>query len=100
MRSRFSHFPFSLAVAILLPFVTSVIQWEIWDFIQPLFFLLFYPTAFFAPLIGGLWAGIGATAISAVLAWYIFVPPMFSFSIEHPSTLISMPAYPVDADTH
>lgn len=79
-----------LVLALLLPFIAAGVQWELWDYFQPLIWFLFYPTVFFSPLIGGLWGGIGATAISAVLVWYIFIPPQLSFVIEDSKTILSL----------
>ena len=45
--------------------------------------------SFFAPLIGGLWGGIGATLIAVLLVWYIFLPPQFSMSVTETRAPIS-----------
>ena len=67
-----------IAMAWLLPFAVCLLQWTFWRHISPFSWFLFYPVAFFAPFIGGLRGGIGATLISALLVWYFFLPPQFS----------------------
>ncbi len=87
--------PVRIGFALALPFVTAAVQWELWDYIKPLVWFLFYPTVFFAPLIGGVWCGIWATTASAVLVWYLFMPPQFSFAIDKPSAAVSIVAFTI-----
>ena len=79
-----------LVVALLLPFLVAGLQWWFWDTLKPLVWFLFYPTAYVAALIGGLWGGIGATLISTLLAWYFFIPTPFSFHLENPYSRVSI----------
>jgi len=77
-------------IAILLPFIAFSVQLALWDYIRPYVWFLFFPTIFFAPLIGGLWSGIAATVISALLVWYTFIPPQFSFAIRDAASLLTL----------
>ncbi|MBK8046623.1 MAG: DUF4118 domain-containing protein [Anaerolineales bacterium] len=79
-----------LILAWLLPFPVCVVQWILWDKLQPVVWFFFFLVVSVAPLIGGLWGGIGATLISALLAWYFFVPPQLSFGYENPGSIISL----------
>ena len=71
-------------LALLLPFAVGLVQWILWDpWIQPFSWLLFYPAVFCCAWLGGLAAGIGGTLISALLAWYFFIDPAFSFDLHN-----------------
>ena len=79
-----------IAVAWLLPFAVCVLQWLLWPQIGPSRWFLFYPVVFFAPLIGGLAGGIGATLISTLLVWYFFLPPQFSWQLAEPGSPVAI----------
>ena len=44
-------------------------------------FITFFPAIVIAALIGGLWPGIVATVLCTLAAWYLFIPPYFSWSL-------------------
>jgi len=71
-----------LGLAILLPFVACAAQWLLWDVLKPYVWFLFFPAAFFSAWIGGLSGGLAATTISALLVWYVFIPPASSFALK------------------
>jgi K+-sensing histidine kinase KdpD len=50
---------------------------------QGLPFILFYPTVVLSAWFGGLLPGILATVLSGLLAWYVFIPPHYSFAVLH-----------------
>lgn len=77
------------AIALLLPFVITGIQWLLWDAIRPFSWFLYFPTVFFSAWIGSLRTGIIATICSALLARFFFMPPIFSLQIETPMQLIN-----------
>ncbi|MDO8349659.1 MAG: DUF4118 domain-containing protein [Gallionella sp.] len=79
-----------LLPALLLPFVACALQWLLRDFLSPYAWFLFFPAAFFSAWLGGLIGGLAATVISALLAWYLFIPPAFSFSLENPASAFSI----------
>ena len=79
-----------VALAWFLPFAICLLQWLLWAQIGPSRWFLFYPVAFFAPLIGGLAGGVGATLISALLVWYFFLPPELSWQLVEPGSLIAV----------
>ncbi|OGS67621.1 MAG: hypothetical protein A2522_07430 [Gallionellales bacterium RIFOXYD12_FULL_53_10] len=66
------------------------VQWEFWFIFQPLVWFLFYPAVFFSALIGGFIPGIIATVFSALIVWWFFIPPQFSFSLNSPMEFVSI----------
>ncbi|MBI3095883.1 MAG: response regulator [Rhodocyclales bacterium] len=75
-----------LALSVLLPFLACAVQWLLWDALKPYVWFLFFPAAFFSAWIGGLAGGLAATCISALLAWFVFIPPAFSFALDEPAS--------------
>ena len=53
----------------------------LWPTVSPLAWFIFSPAVFFSSWIGGLRAGLLATAISTVLVWYFFLPPERSWAL-------------------
>ena len=54
----------------------------------------YFPAILIAALISGLGGGVFALALSALTAWYVFVPPRMSFAgwdVEHSVSLGSRP---------
>ena len=47
-------------------------------------FITYYPAIVMATLIGGFWPGVVATLLSALSAWYLFIPPTFSLNLTEP----------------
>ena len=58
-------------------------------------FLLFYPAVFAAALFFGLWPGLLATGLSAVLASIWISPPSGQFRTEKPSSVIALALFSV-----
>lgn len=80
-----------LALALLLPFLAAGVQSTLWDpWIKPYVWFLFFPVAFFSAWLGGLKGGIGGTVISALLVWFVFIPPQLSFELQSPSAGFSI----------
>jgi PAS domain S-box-containing protein len=46
---------------------------------EGVYFILFYPAVVLCAWFGGLWPGLLATALGALIAWYLFIPPAYSF---------------------
>ncbi len=64
----------SFALAVL-------VRWLVGHFAGVQVFTTFYPAIIIAALIGGLWPGILATAVSVVAAWYLVIPQFFTWTI-------------------
>jgi K+-sensing histidine kinase KdpD len=45
-------------------------------------FITYYPAIVIAALVCGFWPGMLTALLSAVLAWYLFVPTVFSFGLD------------------
>ncbi|WP_051293136.1 sensor histidine kinase [Citrifermentans bremense] len=77
-------------LAALFPLAALALQWLLWEKLRPYVWLFFYPAVFLSSWAGGRVAGLLATAFSATVVWYFFIPPEQSFSLEHPSTAIAL----------
>jgi len=53
-------------------------------------FIFFYPVVMFVALLAGLWPGLLATLVSALLADYWIIPPTWSFGIANTSDVIAL----------
>jgi PAS domain S-box-containing protein len=63
------------ALALSLPFVALAVQLVLWRYLDPFAWLMFYAAVIASSWIGGLRAGLAATAISLAMVWWFFVPP-------------------------
>ncbi|HTR80945.1 MAG TPA: PAS domain-containing protein [Bacteroidota bacterium] len=81
---------FRLAVSLSIPLIAAAIQWTFWSTFQPHTWILFYPAVFFASWIGGLTAGLAATLLSAMLANWFFVLPLYSFRVHDIESVYSI----------
>ncbi len=79
-----------LFMALLLPFVAFSVQWAFWDVIKPYAWFLFFPTVFFSSWIGGLYGGLISAVISTTIVKWFFIPPVYSFRLEKPMSIISI----------
>ncbi|MBI5688941.1 MAG: PAS domain-containing protein [Verrucomicrobia bacterium] len=82
-----------LAAAVVVPFLACAVQGIFWEYFQPYVWFLFFPTAYFCAYFGGLRGGLISTVISALLVWYVFIPPQFSFELPRTSSLFSIVVY-------
>ena len=73
-----------LSFAVLIALGTFVLQWAIWDYIDPFAWLLYYPAVIIAALLVGFAGGIVTSLLSCFLTYYAFIPPRFSFALETP----------------
>src|ERR1044071_8201884 len=51
-------------------------------------FITYFPAVVFSAWLGGLGPGIVSLAVGAVLADYLFLPPIFSFAIQDPADVM------------
>jgi PAS domain S-box-containing protein len=85
-----------LVLSLLLPFLAAGVQWLLWDgWIKPYVWFLFFPAAFFSAWLGGLRGGFGGTVIGALLVWFVFIPPQFSFRLDYPASTASIALFVV-----
>src|SRR5262245_3859716 len=66
--------------AILL---ATLIRWAMGGFVHDRIpFTTYYPAIMIATLLGGFWLGMLASLLSAIIAWWMFMPPIFEFSLN------------------
>jgi PAS domain S-box-containing protein len=82
-----------LALSMALPLAACGLQWLLWEHIKPYVWVLFFPTAFFCAWLGGLRGGLIGTTLSAVLAWYFFIPSTPSLFAGSPASVISIAVF-------
>ena len=59
----------------LAPLIAWGLQTLLWVHVKPLVWVFFYPAVFFSSLMGGLWCGLAATAVSTTVGWWFFIRP-------------------------
>ncbi len=82
-------------IAICIPFIALLVQWQLWAFISPFVWFLFYPAVFFSARVGGLKAGIISTVLSSLMVWFFFIPQELSFRLEDPKALFSVVVFAI-----
>jgi len=58
-------------------------------------YVTFYPVVFLAAILGDIWAGILATALSALLADYFLLPPVGSFAVHSTSDIVGLAIFSI-----
>ena len=83
--------PAALSIALLCVAAATVLRLAI-DLIAPdaVPYATYFPAILIAALIGGGVAGTLAALVSALAAWYMFVPPRFSFAHLRPDDVVSL----------
>lgn len=76
--------------AVLFPLAALGMQWLCWSWLQPFVWFLFYPAVFFSAWRGGLRGGLWATAFSALIVWYFFIPTQRSFIFQDSRAFLSV----------
>ena len=74
----------------MLPVISGFVQWRFITTFHDFPFVIFYPTVIVAALVGGLWGGLLATAVAALLADYLFLDPHMGFSITSPASVVAL----------
>lgn len=81
----------AILAGLLPPLVAFVVQSLLWStVISPFAWFLFYPTVFISSWLGGARSGVIATLLSAVIAWFFFIPPQNVFFKEHPGAIFAV----------
>ncbi|MBL8484395.1 MAG: PAS domain S-box protein, partial [Rhodocyclaceae bacterium] len=73
---------FQVAVGLVLPSAATLLQFLMWDYMQPLVWLLYFPAVFFSALVARLPGGITATCAGTLVGWYLFLPQRYSFALD------------------
>jgi PAS domain S-box-containing protein len=79
-----------LLLALVPPLIAFILQLIFWSYLRPYAWVLLYPAVFFSSWIGGRYGGLLATVVSVGLAWFFFIPPQYSFTLEDPSSGFSI----------
>ena len=70
--------------------IATLIRWAIGGLVEDRIpFTTYYPAIVVATLLGGFWRGALASTLSAAVAWWLFMPPAFGFSLDQ-AQLISL----------
>jgi len=71
-------------IAIGLVALATLTRWAMGDYIGgQVPFITFFPAIIIGALLGGIWPGVCATVLSVLAAWYLFLPPAYSFELEY-----------------
>jgi PAS domain S-box-containing protein len=81
--SRIARYAFAVVVIIIAALLREIL-WPVLGAGVP--FILFYPAVALAAWFGGFWPGVLSTVLGGLTAWYIFMPPSFSWMVLDPSS--------------
>jgi PAS domain S-box-containing protein len=70
--------------------IATLLRWAIGGLVDDRIpFTTYYPAIVVATLLGGFWRGALASILSAVVAWWLFMPPTFGFALDQ-AQLVSL----------
>jgi two-component system sensor histidine kinase/response regulator len=72
----------TLLAPFVLPVLALLLQWPLWEYVQPFVWFFFWPAVFLSAWWAGFWGAFWAALWSSVLVVYCFVPPRWSFVVE------------------
>jgi two-component sensor histidine kinase len=82
------------AFAVFLVIIASLVRWGIGFIAEEGFvFAVYYPVVLFATYVGGSAVGVFAALLSAVIAWWAFIPPHFMYTPLTPGLEIRLAAF-------
>lgn len=80
-----------LLFAWCLPLLALGVQLLLWPYVGPsVLFFFFFPAVFVSARVGGYLGGLGGTGLSAILVWYFFIPPRFSWAVQGSTGFVSV----------
>jgi PAS domain S-box-containing protein len=69
--------------AILAVALATLLRWAVAGYtMEGVPFITYYPAIIIATFLGGFWPGVLATLSSALVAWFAFIPPAFTFDLD------------------
>jgi two-component system, sensor histidine kinase and response regulator len=77
----------NLGLPLLPPLAALALQLLLWRWLNPYYYLFFYPAVFFSSAIGGLRGGLVATAFSTLVIACVFIQPHFAAAIDDPAAI-------------
>ncbi len=70
-------------VAASVVIIATLLRWTVGGYaMEGTPFITYYPAILIATFLGGFWPGVFAIVLSSALAWFLFIPPAFSFELE------------------
>ena len=87
-----------ILVAVVLVAIAFTVRFAlglIWE--QVLLFAVCYPAILLATLVAGLRSGLIALALSVLIFWWAFVPPIYSFALVRPVDAVNISLFVVAA---
>ena len=82
-----------IGVGVLATLMAALVQWWLWAWLEPNHFILFYPAVFAAAFVVGIYGGVAASLVSATLAIYFFIPPIYHLQVDKPTDWIPLFAF-------
>jgi len=82
--SKMARYAFAILAVILASLLREVLAPILGKGVP---FILFYPTVALAAWFGGFWPGLLSTVLGGFIAWYVFIPPEFSFMVLEPTAV-------------
>src|SRR5690349_18000825 len=81
---RVRHNPIAgYGIAALAVALATLVRWTVADYaMEGIPFITYYPAIIITTLLGGFWPGVLATVASALIAWFVFIPPAFTFALD------------------
>ncbi len=84
-----------LLLATIIPFALILLQWYLWNYLQPYVWVLLYPAVLLSTWLAGKRAGLFATVITTFGGWYFFLPVPNSFFIDLLASALSIVIFAV-----
>jgi PAS domain S-box-containing protein len=82
--------PLPLFGALALAALAAALRWAIHDYVAGVPFVTFFPAVMLAAYLWGTRFAVVTAIVSAALAWYLFIPPAFSFAVLDRRDLITV----------
>src|SRR5689334_25012575 len=76
--SRTARYGFAIVVVVIAALLRQILSTALGAGVP---FILFYPAVALAAWFGGFWPGVLSTMLGGFTAWYIFIPPSFSWIV-------------------
>jgi two-component system, sensor histidine kinase PdtaS len=76
--------PFGLIVALLIFALAFLMRFAVGDQLSNVPFITLFPAILVAAILGGIWVGLLVAVLSAVVAWFWFLPPSATTALHWP----------------
>lgn len=72
----------NLIPAVLIPLLVGLIEYQIWSFVDPYPWFLFFPTVYLISRYLGFWEGVISSFVAVAIVWSVFIPPQFALDFN------------------